>query len=86
MKAWMYDRKEATAKKPLAIIDPTECCPMLITLKSDGSLKEPKHITPIIAKLDYCMRFIFLWESELGWTSKMTVTTTSWRGWRWRRA
>ena len=33
-----------------------------MTLKSDGSLKELKHVTTIIAKLEYCMRLTFLQE------------------------
>ncbi|KAF8416465.1 hypothetical protein L210DRAFT_3511762 [Boletus edulis BED1] len=61
-KAWKHDRKEATAKKPFTIVDPTERCLALMTLKSDGSLKEPKHVTTIIAKLEYCMRLTFLRE------------------------
>jgi hypothetical protein len=44
----------------MVIIDPTERCLALMTLKQDGSFKEPKHVATIIAKLKYCMCLIFL--------------------------
>ena len=46
----------------LVVTDPTEQCLALMTLKRDGSFKEPKHVTTIIAKLEYCMRLTFLRE------------------------
>jgi len=44
------------------IPDPTERCLALLTLKQDGSFKEPKDVTGIIAKDEYCMRLAFLTE------------------------
>ena len=46
----------------MVIVDPTERCLALMTLKRDGSFKEPKHVTTIIAKFEYCMRLTFLRE------------------------
>lgn len=45
-----------------AIMDPTETGLALLTLNEDGSLKQPKDVTKIIAKLEYCMRLTFLKE------------------------
>ena len=44
------------------ITDPTEAGLALLTLNQDGSFKEPKDVTKIIAKLEYCMRLTFLRE------------------------
>ena len=44
------------------ITNPTEAAPALMTLNQDGSFKEPKDVTTIIAKLEYCMRLTFLKE------------------------
>ena len=44
------------------ITDPTEAGLALMTLNQDGSFKEPKDVTMIIAKLEYCMRLTFLKE------------------------
>lgn len=44
------------------ITDPTEAALALMTLNQDGSFKEPKDVTVIIAKLEYCMRLTFLKE------------------------
>ena len=48
----------------MVIVDPTERCLALITLKRDGSFKKPKHITTINAKLEYYMHLIFLQEIQ----------------------
>ncbi|KAG1848267.1 hypothetical protein F4604DRAFT_1502194, partial [Suillus subluteus] len=42
--------------------DPTERCLALLTLQKDGSFKEPKDVTGIIAKDEYCIRLAFLTE------------------------
>jgi hypothetical protein len=44
------------------IPDPTERCLALLTLQKDGSFKEPKDVTGIIAKQEYCIRLAFLTE------------------------
>jgi hypothetical protein len=44
------------------IPDPTERCLALLTLQNDGSFKEPKDVTGIIAKDEYCIRLAFLTE------------------------
>lgn len=44
------------------ITDPTEAGLALLTLNQDGSFKEPKDMTKIIARLEYCMRLTFLKE------------------------
>ncbi|KIO00004.1 hypothetical protein M404DRAFT_30036 [Pisolithus tinctorius Marx 270] len=44
------------------IVDPTERCLALMTLREDGAFKEPHQVTPIIARLEYCMRLTFLME------------------------
>lgn len=44
------------------IPDPTERCLALLTLQTDGSFKEPKDVTGIIAKDEYCIRLAFLTE------------------------
>ncbi|KAG2343741.1 hypothetical protein BDR05DRAFT_883699, partial [Suillus weaverae] len=51
---------ERTDKNPIP--DPTERCLALLTLQKDGSFKEPKDVTGIIAKDEYCMRLAFLTE------------------------
>ncbi|KAF8417617.1 hypothetical protein L210DRAFT_3427928, partial [Boletus edulis BED1] len=48
--------------RPQHISDPTEAALALLTLNEDGSFKEPKDVTKIIAKLEYCMRLTFLKE------------------------
>lgn len=48
--------------KPNLIADPTEAGLALLTLNQDGAFKEPKEVTQIIAKLEYCMRLTFLKE------------------------
>ena len=40
--------------------DPTICLIALAMLKPDGSFAPPERVTPYIAKLEYCMRLIFL--------------------------
>jgi hypothetical protein len=40
--------------------DPTVCLIALAMLKPDGSFLPPERMTPYIAKLEYCMRLIFL--------------------------
>ncbi|KAI5980514.1 hypothetical protein EDD15DRAFT_2188573, partial [Pisolithus albus] len=42
--------------------DPTESCLALLTLNHDGSFKQPKDVTKLIAKFEYCMRLTFLKE------------------------
>ncbi|KIK17462.1 hypothetical protein PISMIDRAFT_15045 [Pisolithus microcarpus 441] len=42
--------------------DPTESCLALLTLNRDGSFKQPKDVTKLIAKFEYCMRLTFLRE------------------------
>ncbi|KAI5984196.1 hypothetical protein F5J12DRAFT_787610 [Pisolithus orientalis] len=37
------------------IVDPTERCLALMTLSEDGAFKEPHQVTPIIARLEYCI-------------------------------
>ncbi|KAG2134990.1 hypothetical protein BD769DRAFT_1352930 [Suillus cothurnatus] len=51
---------ERTETNPIP--DPTERCLALLTLHQDGSFKEPKDVTGIIAKDEYCMRLAFLTE------------------------
>lgn len=51
---------ERTANNPIP--DPTERCLALLTLQHDGSFKEPKDVTGIIAKDEYCIRLAFLTE------------------------
>lgn len=46
--------------KTAHISNPTEAGLALMTLNQDGSFKEPKDITSIIAKLEYCMHLTFL--------------------------
>jgi hypothetical protein len=40
--------------------DPTICWLILATLKPDGTFQGPRDITPVIAKLQYCLRLTFL--------------------------
>src|SRR6266478_9281903 len=40
--------------------DPTICYLALTMVESDGSIKDAKHATPTITKLEYCMRLMFL--------------------------
>ncbi|KAG1854259.1 hypothetical protein F4604DRAFT_1591328, partial [Suillus subluteus] len=44
------------------IADLTELCLALLTAQKDGSFKEPKDVTGIIAKDEYCMRATFVKE------------------------
>ncbi|KAI6155874.1 hypothetical protein BKA82DRAFT_4011284 [Pisolithus tinctorius] len=44
------------------IVDPTERCLALLTLREDGAFKEPHEVTTKIAKFEYCMRLTFLQE------------------------
>ncbi|KAF8124465.1 hypothetical protein EV363DRAFT_1178010, partial [Boletus edulis] len=60
LKAWMTIWKKEPNGNIIA--DPTEACLALLTLNQDGSFKEPKHVTTIIAKFEYCMRLTFLKE------------------------
>lgn len=48
----------------ILIADPTEACLALMTLNQDGSFKEPKHVTSMIAKFQYCMWLAFLKEID----------------------
>jgi len=43
-----------------SIGDPTVCLVALSMLKQDGSFLSPHATTPFIAKLEYCMRLVFL--------------------------
>ncbi|KAI5993057.1 hypothetical protein F5J12DRAFT_786048 [Pisolithus orientalis] len=47
------------------IVNPTERCLALMTLREDGAFKEPHQVTPIIARLEYCMRLTFLMEIQI---------------------
>lgn len=60
LKAWTTTWKKE--EKGSLIADPTEACLALLTLNPDGSFKEPKNVTMIIAKFEYCMRLTFLRE------------------------
>jgi hypothetical protein len=40
--------------------DPTVCFVALAMHKSDGGWEEPAQVTPLIAKLEYCMRLVML--------------------------
>jgi hypothetical protein len=60
MGAWTTSWSKS--KTMSSIADPTEACIALLTLKHDGSFKEPKDVTTIIAKFEYCMRLTFLRE------------------------
>ncbi|KAI6038203.1 hypothetical protein EDC04DRAFT_2604195 [Pisolithus marmoratus] len=51
-----------TPQEDREIVDPTERCLALLTLRQDGSFKEPHDVTGIIAKFEYCMRLTFLQE------------------------
>ncbi|KAI6016335.1 hypothetical protein BKA83DRAFT_4497957 [Pisolithus microcarpus] len=44
------------------IVDPTERCLALMMLRQDGAFKEPQEVTPVIARMEYCMRLTFLKE------------------------
>ncbi|KAI6103900.1 hypothetical protein EDD17DRAFT_1763814 [Pisolithus thermaeus] len=44
------------------IVDPTERCLALMMLRQDGAFKEPQEVTPVIARLEYCMYLTFLKE------------------------
>ncbi|KAF8425053.1 hypothetical protein L210DRAFT_3509366 [Boletus edulis BED1] len=61
MKLWTT-RWRKMSDCPQNITDPTEAALALMTLNQDGSFKEPKDVTRIIAKLEYCMRLTFLKE------------------------
>ncbi|KAG2037030.1 hypothetical protein BDR03DRAFT_1011159 [Suillus americanus] len=47
---------------------PTEHCLALLTLQKDGSFKEPKDVTGIIAKDEYCIQLAFSLKSETEWS------------------
>ncbi|KAI6042187.1 hypothetical protein EDC04DRAFT_2601000 [Pisolithus marmoratus] len=51
-----------TPQEDREIVDPTERCLALLTLRQDGSFKEPHDVTGIIAKFEYCMHLTFLQE------------------------
>ncbi|KAI6007807.1 hypothetical protein EDC04DRAFT_2611325 [Pisolithus marmoratus] len=51
-----------TPQEDREIVDPTERCLALLTLRQDGSFKEPHDVTGIIAKFKYCMHLTFLQE------------------------
>ncbi|KAI6006730.1 hypothetical protein EDC04DRAFT_2611372 [Pisolithus marmoratus] len=51
-----------TPQEDREIVDPTERCLALLTLKQDRSFKEPHDVTGIIAKFEYCMHLTFLQE------------------------
>ncbi|KAI6006426.1 hypothetical protein EDC04DRAFT_2611447 [Pisolithus marmoratus] len=51
-----------TPQEDREIVDPTERCLALLTLRQDGSFKEPHDVTGIIAKFEYCMCLTFLQE------------------------
>jgi hypothetical protein len=59
MSVWMTRWKQ-TDQNPIG--DPTELCLALLTVRRDGSFKEAKDVTGIIAKDEYCMRASFLKE------------------------
>ncbi|KAG6382208.1 hypothetical protein JVT61DRAFT_861 [Boletus reticuloceps] len=61
MKLWTTHWRKVS-DYPQRITDPTEAALALMTLNQDGSFKEPKNVTNIIAKLEYCMRLTFLKE------------------------
>ncbi|KAI5984719.1 hypothetical protein EDD15DRAFT_2479439 [Pisolithus albus] len=46
----------------LPIADPTEHCLALLMLKESGAFKEPKDLTSLISKFEYCIRLTFLCE------------------------
>ncbi|KAI6125681.1 hypothetical protein EDD16DRAFT_1703171 [Pisolithus croceorrhizus] len=46
----------------LTIADPTEHCLALLMLKESGEFKEPKELTSLISKFEYCIHLTFLWE------------------------
>lgn len=60
LKIWTTTWPKAT--NTTRITDPTVAGLALLTLNQDGSFKEPKDVTKIIAKLEYCMRLTFLKE------------------------
>lgn len=60
IKAWTTTWKKQGNNSIIA--DPTEACLAMLTLNHDGSFKEPKNVTMIIARLEYCMRLTFLRE------------------------
>ncbi|KAI5988907.1 hypothetical protein EDC04DRAFT_2614439 [Pisolithus marmoratus] len=51
-----------TPQEDREIVDPTERCLALLTLRQDGSFKEPHDVTGIIAKFKYGMHLTFLQE------------------------
>ncbi|KAI6010547.1 hypothetical protein EDC04DRAFT_2610128 [Pisolithus marmoratus] len=51
-----------TPQEDREIIGPTERCLAILTLRQDGSFKEPHDVTGIIAKFKYCMHLTFLQE------------------------
>ncbi len=65
--------------------DPTICLIALVMLKPDGSFAPPARVTPYIAKLEYCMRLIFLIAIHLackdGDKSKMNKACDTYQHW-----
>ncbi|KAI5984020.1 hypothetical protein EDC04DRAFT_2914565 [Pisolithus marmoratus] len=51
-----------TPQEEREIVDPTERCLALLTLKQDGSFKDPHEVTKPIAMFEYCMCLTFLKE------------------------
>ncbi|KAI6045949.1 hypothetical protein EDC04DRAFT_2598514 [Pisolithus marmoratus] len=83
-----------TPQEDREIIDPTERCLALLTLKQDGSFKEPHEVTKPIAMFEYCMHLTFLKEihhclepdpdsdelEHLWWTDTRTWKSMLFRG------
>ncbi|KAI6160407.1 hypothetical protein EDD17DRAFT_1510504 [Pisolithus thermaeus] len=46
----------------IIIVDPTEHCLALLMLKESGTFKEPKELTSLISKFEYCICLTFLCE------------------------
>ena len=59
---WKTSWRQSMKSGQITIVDPTEHCLALLTLKKDGSFKEPKDVTGLISKFEYCMRLTFLYE------------------------
>ncbi|KAI6043203.1 hypothetical protein EDC04DRAFT_2600380 [Pisolithus marmoratus] len=83
-----------TPQEDREIVDPTERCLALLTLKQDGSFKEPHEVTKPIAMFEYCMHLTFLKEihhhlesdpdsnelEHLWWTDTRTWKSMLFRG------
>lgn len=54
------------------INDPTKRCLAFLTVQRDGSFKEPKYMTNIIARFEYCMQLAFFREIR----AKATISTS----------